>query len=157
MAPAPGPKGKFDSSGRFAKTPSSGGSRPTGTFEDEPKVSTPRSGRRPQGLTDEQRGTLDETEKHHAYGQPGGKVGRAQPDQRNTWGKALGGGGVASDGAGFVLGLIVYALGLNFIRGGWPAVAGWFGAKFINKPYTGPVSQVTPAPGGQSAAPDPAQ
>lgn len=43
-----------------------------------------------------------------------------------------------SDGAGFVLGLLVYALVLNFLQGGAPQARGWLAAKFINKPYQQP-------------------
>lgn len=39
-----------------------------------------------------------------------------------------------SDGTGFALGLVLYALGLNYIRYGPPGVRGWLAAKFLNKP-----------------------
>lgn len=52
-----------------------------------------------------------------------------------------------SDGSGFLLGLIGYALVLNYIRGGPAAVRGWFAAKFMNKPYqpSTPLAPTTPA------------
>ena len=34
-----------------------------------------------------------------------------------------------------LLGMVAYALTINFIEGGWPQVKGWFGAKFFNAPY----------------------
>ena len=34
-----------------------------------------------------------------------------------------------------MLGMVAYALTINFIEGGWPQVKGWFGAKFFNAPY----------------------
>lgn len=43
--------------------------------------------------------------------------------------------GIAADGAGFVLGLLAWALVLSYLRGGTPAVQGWLKAKFINEPY----------------------
>jgi hypothetical protein len=49
------------------------------------------------------------------------------------------------DGAGFLLGLFLYAMALNYIRGGAPATRGWLGAKFLNKPYTGELETLAPA------------
>jgi hypothetical protein len=46
--------------------------------------------------------------------------------------------GAGSDGAGFVLGLIGFALLRNYLTGGWTGVTSWLAAKFINK--TGPSS-----------------
>lgn len=40
------------------------------------------------------------------------------------------------DGTGFGFGLILYALGLNFLRHGWPGVTGWLNAKFFNRTMT---------------------
>jgi|GEM_PF-3174012 len=37
--------------------------------------------------------------------------------------------------AGFVLGMIGYAVAINLVHGGPAQVKGWFGAKFLNKPY----------------------
>lgn len=44
----------------------------------------------------------------------------------------------ARDGSGFLFGLLVYVLGLNFVRHGPEGVKGWLGAKFLNKPWTQP-------------------
>lgn len=56
---------------------------------------------------------------------------------------------VVSDGAGLLLGMVAYALLINYLKGGAPQVRGWLAAKFINKPYTvpssGPGSVITPA------------
>lgn len=56
---------------------------------------------------------------------------------------------IPGNGAGFLLGLVGYALLVNFMRGGLPQVKGWIGAKFLNKPYQG--STVEATAGGQSA------
>lgn len=48
-------------------------------------------------------------------------------------------------GAGLLLGAILYANVVNYLRGGLPAVKGWYAAKFLNRPYTGPLA------GGSSA------
>lgn len=54
-----------------------------------------------------------------------------------------------------LLGMVTYAVAINFIHGGWPQVKGWLGAKFLNKPYkpapaatssTGATSTPAPAP-----------
>jgi hypothetical protein len=34
-----------------------------------------------------------------------------------------------------VLGVLTYAVAINYLQGGWPQVKGWFGAKFANTPY----------------------
>ena len=47
---------------------------------------------------------------------------------------------VSQQGAGLFVGLIAYALLVNYIRGGTPQVKGWLAAKFMNKPYTGGAS-----------------
>jgi len=41
----------------------------------------------------------------------------------------------ARDGAGFLGGLLLYVLGLNYLRHGPEGVKGWLGAKFLNRPY----------------------
>lgn len=56
----------------------------------------------------------------------------------------LGGSPSISDGGGFALGLVLYAIGLNYLRHGLPGVTAWIGAKFINK--------VTAFPGDPLAA-----
>lgn len=40
---------------------------------------------------------------------------------------------VANAGGGFVLGTVVYVVGLTYLRGGKPAVQRWFRAKFFNQ------------------------
>jgi hypothetical protein len=40
-----------------------------------------------------------------------------------------------NQGAGFVLGMLVYALALNYVQGGPDQARGWLAAKFLNKPY----------------------
>jgi hypothetical protein len=53
----------------------------------------------------------------------------------------------ASDGTGFALGILLYVLGMNYLRNGMPGVTGWFNAKFFNKPGAGPGQ---PQPRGNS-------
>lgn len=40
---------------------------------------------------------------------------------------------MVDDGANFAVGMIAYALFINYVRYGWPGVTGWLSAKFINK------------------------
>lgn len=44
----------------------------------------------------------------------------------------------ARDGSGFLFGLLLYVLGLNYVRHGPDGVKGWLSAKFLNKPWTPP-------------------
>jgi hypothetical protein len=46
-----------------------------------------------------------------------------------------GGGGALQTGSGIVLGIVGYAVLLNWIRGGPSQVKGWILAKLINRPY----------------------
>lgn len=39
-----------------------------------------------------------------------------------------------ADGSGFALGLVLYALGVNYLRHGPAGVRGWMAAKFLNRP-----------------------
>lgn len=57
-------------------------------------------------------------------------------------------GGIVEEGAGFVFGMLLYALVLAYLRGGPDAVKGWLQAKFLNEPYT---------KGKKAAAPTPAK
>ncbi|MFE7413139.1 hypothetical protein [Streptomyces laurentii] len=47
-----------------------------------------------------------------------------------------GNGGAMDTGAGIVLGVVGYALLVNFLRGGPSQVKTWLAAKFVNKPAT---------------------
>jgi len=58
----------------------------------------------------------------------------------------------ADDGAGLILGLFVYALGVNYLRGGWPGVKLWLRAKFLND---APGFAYEPSAPGGVGAPDP--
>lgn len=40
----------------------------------------------------------------------------------------------AADGGGFLLGLVLFAIGQSYIRYGTAGVTGWFAAKFLNRP-----------------------
>lgn len=44
----------------------------------------------------------------------------------------------ASDGAGFLGGLLIYVLALNYLRFGRDGVKGWLAAKFVNRPWMPP-------------------
>jgi hypothetical protein len=44
----------------------------------------------------------------------------------------------ANDGAGFLGGLLLYVLALNYLRYGKDGVKGWLGAKFVNRPWMPP-------------------
>lgn len=58
---------------------------------------------------------------------------------------------IPSDGGGLILGLILYALGYNFLAGGAPQARGWLAAKFLNRPY-GAAPEGTAQPAAASAA-----
>lgn len=85
----------------------------------------------------------------------------AAPPTAPASSKPLGGllgsssGSKVDSGAGLVLGAIAYALVVNFLRGGMPAVKGWFAAKFLNHPYTGPLNASSYSTPAQPAAPVP--
>lgn len=53
-----------------------------------------------------------------------------------------------------VLGVLGYALVVNYLHGGWPQVKGWLAAKFANSPYTpAPAAPATTAvPAGSTRA-----
>lgn len=53
---------------------------------------------------------------------------------------------VAEDGAGFLVGVLAYALVLNYLKYGWPGVTGWLSAKFLNKVTIGANAQQTQGP-----------
>lgn len=71
--------------------------------------------------------------------QKSGAAGRAPVAATRAGKSGLAGKLNADSGAGLVLGMIAYALAINYLRGGLPAVKGWFGAKFLNKAYQGPL------------------
>lgn len=77
-------------------------------------------------------GRVDQIKKGANYAHQANQVrGRTVSDTRNL----VQGKTPASLAAG-VLGLVGYAIAVNFLHGGWPQVKGWFGAKFFNTPYT---------------------
>lgn len=60
-----------------------------------------------------------------------------------------------ADGSGFALGMVLYALGLNYLRHGRAGVKGWLRAKFLNQPdptLTAPTRAATRA--GKVRPPD---
>lgn len=72
---------------------------------------------------------------------PAGPTSRAGAGAGSSLGgRLLGGGGPLDSGAGLLLGAILYANVVNYLRGGLPAVRGWWAAKFLNKPYRGPLA-----------------
>lgn len=65
---------------------------------------------------------------------------------------------VGENGAGFILGLIAFALFRNYLQGGWTGVNQWLAAKFVNKttqPATPqkPLQYTNPKTGAKSADP----
>lgn len=62
---------------------------------------------------------------------------------------------IAGEGAGLVLGVIGYALVLNYVRGGPAAMVGWVKSKFLNEPYTANLA-ATGKPGAVTPATPPA-
>lgn len=75
----------------------------------------------------------------YGYYQDGAKAAKAEGRQARgdqLRGQAAGkAGSAASDGAGFLLGLIGYALLANYLRGGRSAVRAWLAAKFLNRTH----------------------
>lgn len=55
--------------------------------------------------------------------------------------------------AGFILGMVGYAVAINLIHGGPAQVKGWFGAKFLNKPWTGATASSTLTASGSTSTP----
>lgn len=110
------------------------------------------------GLRGEDPAQFQVSDELYGYYQDGQRAAKAQA--RAERGEQLRGaagaraGSAASDGAGFVLGLIAYAILANYLRGGVPAVRAWFAAKFLNKTGAG---AARPSPVGappRPAAPD---
>jgi hypothetical protein len=96
----------------------------------------------------------------YGYYQDGAKAAKGEARQErgdqlrgDVAGKA---GSVANDGAGFILGLIGYALLANYLSGGVPGVKAWFEAKFLNRVSGGDVA-AKPTAAAKPAAPDPAR
>jgi hypothetical protein len=68
-----------------------------------------------------------------------------EPEPKSGVGPAVGAGSgsrpkpstsridVTGEGAGLILGVVGYALVLNYLAHGWPGVTGWISAKFLNK------------------------
>lgn len=60
--------------------------------------------------------------------------------------------GLGDNGAGFVLGLVAYALLRNFLTGGWSGVNAWLAAKFVNKTSPAAAPTVNGVPKGAKPA-----
>lgn len=63
----------------------------------------------------------------------------------------------ADSAAGFLLGLALYPLVINYMKGGLPAVKGWFAAKFLNRPYNAAPAAPTAAAAPQANTANPQQ
>jgi hypothetical protein len=63
------------------------------------------------------------------------------------------GGELVDDGAGFILGLLAYALFLAYARGGWDGVKAWTAAKFLNKTASQRIAPQGGGGGKQAPAP----
>lgn len=124
--------GKADTSDGAERTSDRRARRAKATERDKPLEDAYNAGRRGDDPAEWQ--TSDEL---YGYYQDGAKAARAETRGARVSqlrGDAVGkAGGAAADGAGFVLGLIAYALLANFLRGGKPAVRDWFAAKFLNE------------------------
>lgn len=71
------------------------------------------------------------------------RVRQARPTNILRGRRVVAGGSAPQEGAGLLLGLILYALASSYIRYGPAGVRGWFAAKFINKPFA-PAAGSTP-------------
>lgn len=88
----------------------------------------PPEGFPPAGDTDEPAG--EKPTRRAAGGDPSSSPERRVPSAGQVFG---GGGPEWSDGGGFLLGLLLTVLGLNYIRQGPAGVKAWFMAKLFNK------------------------
>lgn len=71
-----------------------------------------------------------DTRRRAKLAKPGGRgaLGWAAPTLRPPRRPSI------ADGSGFALGLLLYALGMNYLRHGRAGVKGWLRAKFLNQP-----------------------
>lgn len=97
-----------------------------------------------------------ENDLHAEIYEQGRQDARAETPAPTSSGGGGGGGGssspgVVDDGAGFVLGLLSYALVLAYLRGGTEGVRAWLRAKFLNEASADLAKMPTPAP---PSAPD---
>lgn len=89
--------------------------------------------------------------------------GRRPPASRPPSGPRTrtGGGGssftMTDQGAGFILGMVAYALFINYLRYGWSGVTGWLSAKFLNQVTLGTGAStgggITPSSNSQGQSP----
>lgn len=79
---------------------------------------------------------------------------RVGPPATKAFGSAKSAGG---NGAGFILGLVAYALVRNFLTGGWAGDRAWLAAKFLNKVespvVTKPTKPTKPSTGSKPTSP----
>lgn len=80
-----------------------------------------------------------------ATGPGAGSPRQARPTNLMRGRSVVAGGSAAEEGAGVLLGLVLYALLLSYVRYGPDGVRGWVAAKFLNKPY-GPAVASAPPP-----------
>jgi hypothetical protein len=125
-----------------------------GRQRDEPLERAYNAGRRGDDPAEYQ--TDDEL---WGYYQDGAKASKAEQrqartaDLRSSAGAKA--GSVASDGAGFLLGLIGYALLYNYLRWGSSGVRAWLSAKFLNNTSDpGHAKPATPSTPATPASPD---
>lgn len=60
---------------------------------------------------------------------------------------------VSGGGSGLFLGMVVYAVGINWLKYGWPGVTGWFAAKFYNQVTLGQAPAAPQTAGGATITP----
>ncbi|MGI8685123.1 MAG: hypothetical protein ACR2MO_08575 [Acidimicrobiales bacterium] len=114
-----------------------------------------RNGGAGRQLTAEEFEAMSEGSRQEAG--PDARVGLSQSDQGAAFSsgalaqrsgrgfRAVATGGT-SDGAGFLLGLIVYAVFLNYVRAGPAGATAWIKAKFLNQTTGAPAAaKLTPA------------
>lgn len=90
-------------------------------------------------------------------GAGGVRVGgrRARPTNVLRGQRVVAGGTPIEEGAGVLLGIVLYALLLNFVRYGPDGVRGWLAAKFINQPYAPALKDTPPPPKALTPTPAP--
>jgi hypothetical protein len=70
----------------------------------------------------------------YGYYQDGRSAARAESRSERIGSVRERGGSVANDGAGIILGLVGYALLVNYLQGGVAGTRAWLAAKFLNRP-----------------------
>jgi hypothetical protein len=134
--PTPAPKPKGTHAQRTGKSKAAAAYTPPGQLDAE--ITGKQTARREQGRkrveerrrVEEPPASEDAESAENAASPAAG--GRSLPSLPSL---PSGGGGPVQTGSGIILGVVGYAILLNWIRGGPSQVKGWILAKLINKPY----------------------